>query len=348
MNLSFLNRIVRYLKKGFRVLEQSRENTEEQRYTISILVPCYNEEGALNLFYERTAAVIDSLQEYDFEILFVNDGSQDNTLSIMHELHQRDARVSYLNLSRNFGKEIAMIAGIDYLRGDAAIIMDADLQDPPELIPKMIYWWQQGYDDVSAKRSSRAGETFFKKWTSHTFYRILQHLTDIPIQPDVGDFRLLDRQCLDAVRRMRESQRYNKGIFSWIGFRKKEILFARQPRISGRSKWNYWKLLNLAIEGITSFSIAPLRMASFMGCLLALLSILYMAYIVIRTLLYGGDVPGYPSLVSIILFIGGIQLLFLGIIGEYLGRIFNESKCRPLYFVKDYNGRCENNRIRKE
>nr|WP_304082060.1 glycosyltransferase family 2 protein [Mitsuokella multacida] len=329
-------------------MEQSRENTEEQRYTISILVPCYNEEGALNLFYERTAAVIDSLQEYDFEILFVNDGSQDNTLSIMHELHQRDARVSYLNLSRNFGKEIAMIAGIDYLRGDAAIIMDADLQDPPELIPKMIYWWQQGYDDVSAKRSSRAGETFFKKWTSHTFYRILQHLTDIPIQPDVGDFRLLDRQCLDAVRLMRESQRYNKGIFSWIGFRKKEVLFARQARISGRSKWNYWKLLNLAIEGITSFSIAPLRMASFMGCLLALLSILYMAYIVIRTLLYGGDVPGYPSLVSIILFIGGIQLLFLGIIGEYLGRIFNESKCRPLYFVKDYNGRCENNRIRKE
>lgn len=348
MNLSFLNRIVRYLKKGFRVLEQSRENTEEQRYTISILVPCYNEEGALNLFYERTAAVIDSLQEYDFEILFVNDGSQDNTLSIMQELHRCDERVSYLNLSRNFGKEIAMIAGIDYLRGDAAIIMDADLQDPPELIPKMIYWWQQGYDDVSAKRSSRAGESFFKKWTSHTFYRILQHLTDIPIQPDVGDFRLLDRQCLDAVRLMRESQRYNKGIFSWIGFRKKEVLFARQARISGRSKWNYWKLLNLAIEGITSFSIAPLRMASFMGCLLALLSILYMAYIVIRTLLYGGDVPGYPSLVSIILFIGGIQLLFLGIIGEYLGRIFNESKCRPLYFVKDYNGRCENNRIRKE
>lgn len=348
MDLSFLNRIVRYPKKGFRVLEQSRENTEEQRYTISILVPCYNEESALNLFYERTVAVIDSLQEYDFEILFVNDGSQDNTLSIMQKLHRYDERVSYLNLSRNFGKEIAMIAGIDYLRGDAAIIMDADLQDPPELIPKMIYWWQQGYDDVSAKRSSRAGESFFKKWTSHAFYRILQHLTDIPIQPDVGDFRLLDRQCLDAVRRMRESQRYNKGIFSWIGFRKKEVLFARQARISGRSKWNYWKLLNLAIEGITSFSIAPLRMASFMGCLLALLSILYMAYIVIRTLLYGGDVPGYPSLVSIILFIGGIQLLFLGIIGEYLGRIFNESKCRPLYFVKDYNGRLVKNRIGKE
>ncbi len=329
-------------------MEQSRENIEKQRNTISILVPCYNEESALRLFYVRTAEVIDELKEYDFEILFVNDGSQDGTLSIMQELHQRDSRVSYLDLSRNFGKEIAVIAGIDYLHGDAAIIMDADLQDPPELISEMIHWWRQGYDDVSAKRSSRAGETFFKKWTSHTFYRVLQHLTDIPIQPDVGDFRLLDRQCLDAVRLMRESQRYNKGIFSWIGFRKKEILFDRQARVSGKSKWNYWKLLNLAIEGITSYSIAPLRVASFMGVLLSALSILYMAYIVIRTLIYGGDVPGYPSLISIILFIGGIQLLFLGIIGEYLGRIFNESKCRPLYFVRDYNGRSVKNRMRRE
>ena len=328
-------------------MEQSRENIEKQRNTISILVPCYNEESALRLFYVRTAEVIDELKEYDFEILFVNDGSQDGTLSIMQELHQRDSRVSYLDLSRNFGKEIAVIAGIDYLHGDAAIIMDADLQDPPELISEMIHWWQQGYDDVSAKRSSRAGESFFKKWTSHTFYRVLQHLTDIPIQPDVGDFRLLDKQCLDAVRLMRESQRYNKGIFSWIGFRKKEILFDRQARVSGKSKWNYWKLLNLAIEGITSYSIAPLRVASFMGVLLSALSILYMAYIVIRTLIYGGDVPGYPSLISIILFIGGIQLLFLGIIGEYLGRIFNESKCRPLYFVKDYNGSTIKNRIKR-
>lgn len=328
-------------------MEQSRENIEKQRNTISILVPCYNEESALRLFYVRTVEVIDELKEYDFEILFVNDGSQDGTLSIMQELHQRDSRVSYLDLSRNFGKEIAVIAGIDYLHGDAAIIMDADLQDPPELISEMIHWWQQGYDDVSAKRSSRAGESFFKKWTSHTFYRVLQHLTDIPIQPDVGDFRLLDRQCLDAVRLMRESQRYNKGIFSWIGFRKKEILFDRQARVSGKSKWNYWKLLNLAIEGITSYSIAPLRVASFMGVWLSALSILYMAYIVIRTLIYGGDVPGYPSLISIILFIGGIQLLFLGIIGEYLGRIFNESKCRPLYFVKDYNGSTIKNRIKR-
>lgn len=232
-----------------------------------------------------------------------------------------------------------MIAGIDYLTGDAAVIMDADLQDPPEMIPEMISWWEQGYDDISAKRRSRAGESFFKKWSSHTFYKILQKLSNIPVQPDVGDFRLLDKQCLNALRLMRESQRYTKGMFSWIGFNKKEILFDRDARAAGKTKWNYWKLVNLAIEGITSFTIAPLRAASFVGCILAFVAILYMAYIVIRTLIYGGDVAGYPSLISTILFIGGVQLFFLGIIGEYLGRVFNESKFRPLYLVKDYNGK---------
>ena len=306
---------------------------------ISILVPCYNEEAVLHEFYARTSAVIAKMPAYDFEFVFVNDGSKDKTLDIMRELRGKDDRVSYVNLSRNFGKEIAMIAGIDYLQGDAAVIMDADLQDPPELIPEMISWWEKGYDDVSAKRRSRAGESFFKKWSSHTFYRLLQHLTNIQIQPDVGDFRLLDKQCLNALRLMRESQRYTKGLFSWIGFNKKEVLFDRDARAAGKTKWNYWKLMNLAIEGITSFTIAPLRAASFMGCLLALAAILYMIYIVVRTLIYGGDVPGYPSLISIILFIGGVQLLFLGIIGEYLGRVFNESKFRPLYLVKDYNGK---------
>ena len=308
------------------------------RQTISILVPCYNEEAVLQEFYGRVSAVADSIAKYDFEMLFVNDGSSDRTLEILRELRRKDKRVSYVDLSRNFGKEIAMIAGIDYLKGDAAVIMDADLQDPPEMIAEMISWWEQGYDDISAKRRSREGESFFKKWSSHTFYRILQKLSDIPVQPDVGDFRLLDRQCLNALRMMRESQRYTKGLFSWIGFNKKEILFDRDARAAGKSKWNYWKLTNLAIEGITSFTIVPLRMASFLGCMLAILAILYMSYIIIRTLLFGGSVPGYPSLLSVILFIGGIQLLFLGIIGEYLGRIFNESKFRPLYLVKDYNG----------
>ncbi len=305
---------------------------------ISILVSCYNEEVVLNQFYQRLSQVITNIPRYDFQFMFINDGSKDQTLDIMRELHEKDSRVSYVNLSRNFGKEIAMIAGIDYLTGDAAIIMDADLQDPPELIPEMISWWEKGYQDVSAKRRSRAGESFFKKWSSHAFYTILQKMSSVPMQRDVGDFRLLDKQCLNALRLMRESQRYTKGLFSWIGFEKKEVLFDRDARAAGKTKWNYWKLLNLAIEGITSFTIAPLRASAFVGCILAFIALLYMLFIVLRTLICGEDVPGYPSLVSIILFIGGIQLFFLGIIGEYLGRVFNESKFRPLYLVKDYNG----------
>lgn len=305
---------------------------------ISILVPCYNEEVVLNQFYQRLSQVITNIPQYDFQFMFINDGSKDQTLDIMRELHEKDSRVSYVNLSRNFGKEIAMIAGIDYLTGDAAIIMDADLQDPPELIPEMISWWEKGYQDVSAKRRSRAGESFFKKWSSHAFYTVLQKMSSVPMQRDVGDFRLLDKQCLNALRLMRESQRYTKGLFSWIGFEKKEVLFDRDARAAGKTKWNYWKLLNLAIEGITSFTIAPLRASAFVGCILAFIALLYMLFIVLRTLICGEDVPGYPSLVSIILFIGGIQLFFLGIIGEYLGRVFNESKFRPLYLVKDYNG----------
>lgn len=308
------------------------------RQLVSILVPCYNEEAVLHEFYRRTVQVIDGISRYNFQFMFVNDGSKDHTLDIMRELHEEDSRVSYVDLLRNFGKEIAMIAGIDYLTGDAAIIMDADLQDPPELIPEMISWWEKGYQDVSAKRRSRAGESFFKKWSSHAFYTILQKMSSVPMQRDVGDFRLLDKQCLNALRLMRESQRYTKGLFSWIGFEKKEVLFDRDARAAGKTKWNYWKLLNLAIEGITSFTIAPLRASAFVGCILAFIAILYMLFIVLRTLICGEDVPGYPSLISIILFIGGIQLFFLGIIGEYLGRVFNESKFRPLYLVKDYNG----------
>ena len=304
---------------------------------ISILVPCYNEEAVIKTFYDRTQNVIATIPQYEFQFVFVNDGSTDSTIKIIHDLREKDTRVNYIDLSRNFGKEIAMIAGIDYLIGDAAIIMDADLQDPPELISEMIYWWEQGYKDVYAKRRSRAGETFFKKFSSHVFYRILQKVSSIPIQPDVGDFRLLDKECLNALRCMRESQRYTKGLFSWIGFEKKEILFDRDARAAGKTKWNYWKLINLAIEGLTSFTIVPLRLASLLGCILSILSIIYMLIIVVKTLVYGGDVAGYPSLISVILFIGGVQLLFLGIIGEYLGRIFNESKHRPLYLVKGFN-----------
>lgn len=304
--------------------------------TISILVPCYNEEAVLREFYERTAAVMAEVEGYSFHFIFVNDGSEDHTLDILRELHELDGRVSYIDLSRNFGKELAMMAGIDSCDSDALVIMDADLQDPPELLPEMISWWEKGYQDVSAKRRSRDGETFFKKWSSHTYYKILQKFSDIPVQRDVGDFRLLDKQCVEALKLVRESQRYTKGLFTWVGFNKKEILFDRDARAAGTTKWNYWKLFDLAIEGITSFTIFPLRIASFVGGLLAFLSILYMLFIVTKTLIYGDPVAGYPSMISVILFLGGVQLFFLGVVGEYLGRIFNESKHRPLYLVKEY------------
>lgn len=302
--------------------------------TISILIPCYNEQESLPALYKRLKVLTESIKDYKFEILFVNDGSKDNTLKIIKELRQQDDSINYVDLSRNFGKEIAMIAGIDHINSDAMIVMDADLQDPPELIKEMLYWWEK---DVCAKRKSRAGETWFKKWSSHTYYKVLQKVTRIPVQPDVGDFRLLDRQCIDALKQMRESQRYTKGLFSWIGFDKKEILFDRDARVAGKTKWNYFSLFNLAVEGITSFTIFPLRLASIIGMLIAALAIIYMLFIIIKTLIYGGDVAGYPSLISVILFIGGVQLVFLGIMGEYLGRIFNETKGRPLYFVKEYS-----------
>lgn len=300
---------------------------------IDILVPCYNEESVLRQFYEETCRVIDTLSDYDFTFIFVNDGSHDQTLSIMRDLYEEDSRVSYVSLSRNFGKEIAMLAGMDYADGDALVIMDADLQDPPDLLPEMIRWWEKGYRDISAKRAHRQGETFFKKWSSHVYYRLLKRLSPVPVQEDVGDFRLLDKRCVKALCSLRECQRYTKGLFSWIGFEKKEILFDRPPRAAGKTKWNYWKLFNLAIDGITSFTTAPLRTASVVGCSLALIAALYMVFIIVRTLLYGGDVPGYPSLVSIILFIGGVQLVFMGIMGEYIGRIYNESKQRPPYLI---------------
>lgn len=304
---------------------------------ITILVPCYNEQEVLHQLYKRLDAVLRQLDSYQFEILFVNDGSSDQTIQIIKALRQDDQRISYVDLSRNFGKELAMIAGLDYASGDAVIIIDADLQDPPELIPDMIRYWQQGYDDVYAKRRSRAGESFFKKWTAKTFYHLLQKLTRITIPENVGDFRLLDKRCVEALKLMRETQRYTKGMFSWIGYTKKEILFDRDPRVAGRTKWNYYRLMDLAIEGITSFTTVPLRMSSIFGFIFSFFAFVYMGWIIFKTIMFGTSVQGYPSLMSVILFIGGIQLISLGIIGEYLGRIFNETKRRPLYLVNEYN-----------
>lgn len=305
---------------------------------ITILIPAYNEEEVLHQLYDRLSSVVNEIRNYRFELLFLNDGSTDRTLPIIKELREKDSRVSYVDLSRNFGKETAMLAGFDYTQGDALIIIDADLQDPPELIPQMIELWEQGYDDVFAKRKSRTGETWFKKWTSKTFYRILQKVSRINIEEDTGDFRLLDKRCVIALRKMRETQRYTKGMFSWIGFNKKEIMFDRDPRAAGNTKWNYSKLMDLAIEGITSFTTFPLRISSFFGFIVSLLAFLYIIFIVFKTIFFGEEITGYPSTMSVILFLGGIQMLSLGVIGEYLGRIFNETKNRPLYFINDYNG----------
>lgn len=237
---------------------------------ISLLIPAYNEHQVLVHLYQRLAKLANDNKSYEFEFLFVNDGSKDNTLDIIKNYASKDERVSYVNLSRNFGKEIAMIAGLDHVTGDATVILDADLQDPPELIPKMIKFWEDGYDDVYAKRRSREGETWFKKSTSKLYYQILQKTTHIPIQQDTGDFRLLDRRCVEALKEIRESQRYTKGMFSWIGFNKKEITYDRDPRAAGETKWNYRKLFNFAIDGLTSFTTAPLRISSIAGILVSL------------------------------------------------------------------------------
>ncbi|MBP3037940.1 glycosyltransferase family 2 protein [Bacillaceae bacterium Marseille-Q3522] len=304
---------------------------------ITILVPAYNEEEVLQQLYDRLIAVIEIIPNYTFEILLINDGSRDQTLTVIKQMRERDNRISYVNLSRNFGKEIAMIAGLDYAKGDAVVIIDADLQDPPELIPEMIKYWEMGYDDVFAKRISRSGESWLKKSTAATFYKLLQKAAKIPIQENTGDFRLLDRRCVDALKQLRETQRYTKGMFSWIGYNKKEILFDRDPRAAGETKWNYAKLTDLAIEGITSFTTAPLRLSAMLGIIISIFSFLYIIWIVTKTLIFGEPVAGYPSLMTVILFLGGIQLISLGIIGEYLGRIFNETKNRPLYFAEEYN-----------
>ena len=283
------------------------------------------------------------MENYEFEILFVNDGSKDNTINLIKEYRQKDKRISYVDFSRNFGKEIAMIAGLDYATGDCVIFMDADLQDPPELIPELVKYWEEGYDDVYAKRNSRKGETWLKKFTSKMYYRVLQHLTNVPIQKDTGDFRLLDRRCVNALKKMRESQRNSKSMFSWIGYKKKEVLYDRDPRIAGQTKWNYKKLVDLAIDGITSFTTSPLRISTYISIPTFILLFIYFIYVIVKCIVTSTAIQAYQAIILLILFFSGVQILLFGIIGEYLGRIFNESKNRPLYLVNEYNGEKEKN-----
>lgn len=305
--------------------------------TITLLIPVYNEESVLPQLFKRLDEFTKNTPNYQFEFLFINDGSIDKSFSIIAEQSKKDSRISYINLSRNFGKEIAMIAGIDHVKSDALVIIDADLQDPPELIQEMISYWEDGYDDVYARRNNRQGETWLKKKTSQWYYRILQKSTNIPIQVDTGDFRLLDRRCIEALQKFRESQRNTKAIFSWIGYKKKEIFYNRDSRLAGQTKWNYRKLLNLAIDGITSFTTAPLRMATIFGFIISFIAFVWIIYLLVRPLFGVSTGAGYSSLMAVILFLGGVQLLSLGIIGEYVGRIFIETKNRPLYLIEEYH-----------
>ena len=310
---------------------------------ITILVPAYNEEEALPFLYERVSKIMDEMKNYEFELLFVNDGSKDNTLNEIKELRKKDKRISYVDFSRNFGKEIGMIAGLDYATGDCVIIMDADLQDPPELIPQMVELWEQGYDDVYAQRKSRAGETWLKKFTSKMYYRVLQSLTKVEIQKDTGDFRLLDRRCVNALKKMRETGRCSKSMFSWIGYNKKAILYDRDPRVAGKTKWNYKKLIDLAIDGITSFTTSPLRISTCLSIPTFLALFIYFIYVIIKCIRLNVAIQAYQAIILLILFFSGVQILLFGIIGEYLGRAFYETKGRPLYFIERYNETKETN-----
>ncbi len=302
---------------------------------VTILIPCYNEEASLPRLFEALAQLMGNNANYDWEVLFVNDGSRDATLQLIQEIRQKDPRFCYVDLSRNFGKEAAMLAGFDHARGDCMVIMDADLQHPPSIIPEMLHYWEEGYEDVYARRKTRGKESWLRKRLSLTYYSLLQKSTRVEVLPNVGDFRLLDRKCIDALRQLREAERYTKGMYCWIGFRKKEILFEQGDRIAGQSSWNMHSLFNLAIDGITSFTTAPLRIATLLGLSVSLLAFLYMCYILVKTIVWGDPVQGFPTLMVAILFLGGVQLICIGIIGEYIGRIFNETKGRPVYFVNE-------------
>ena len=313
---------------------------------VTIIVPAYNEEESLPFLYERLEKLMNENTNYEFEILFVNDGSKDKTIDLIKEYREKDNRINYVDFARNFGKEIAMIAGLDYATGDCVIFIDADLQDPPELIPELIKYWEEGYDDVYAQRRSRKGETWLKKFTSKMYYRVLQSLTKVPIQKDTGDFRLLDKRCVNALRKMRETGRNSKSMFSWIGYKKKAIFYDRDPRVAGSTKWNYAKLINLAIDGITSFTTSPLRISTYIAVPTFLALLVYFIYVIVKCIRLHVAIQAFQAIILLILFFAGVQILLFGIVGEYLGRIFNESKHRPLYLVNEYNGIREENEIK--
>ncbi|MUI53529.1 glycosyltransferase family 2 protein [Aliivibrio fischeri] len=300
---------------------------------LSVVIPFYNEENVLTECHERLCRILNKIDGH-CEIIYVDDGSTDGSRKLVEQFSVSQISLKYIGLSRNFGKEAAMSAGLEQARGMAVILLDADLQDPPELILSMVKKWEEGYDIVNMQRIKRNGETWFKRFSAKCFYRVLNMLSDIDVPNNVGDFRLLSREVVDNINQMPEKNRYMKGIFSWPGFRQITIPFVREPRFSGETKWNYFKLVGLAVDGITSFSIKPLRIATFLGCVIALFSFIYGVSIIIKTMIFSEVVSGYPSMMVVQLALGGIQLLCIGVMGEYIGRIFIETKNRPLYLIQ--------------
>lgn len=304
---------------------------------VTLLIPCFNEEQSLPLLYGKLQELMGENALYAWEILFVNDGSRDHTLDTIRELAAADSRIKYISLSRNFGKENAMLAGFDHASGDCLVIMDADLQHPPQMIPEMLKFWEEGFEDVYARRKDRETDGWLRRKMSYLYYRMLQKAANVDILPNVGDFRLLDRKCIDALKQLRETERYTKGMYCWIGFKKKEIEFDVAERAAGKSSFSYGKLVRLAMQGFTSFSTAPLKFATYLGLIVSAVSFILMLVHLVKALIYGDPVAGFQTLITVILLLGGIQLLCLGIMGEYLGRVFNETKRRPVYLIGETN-----------
>ena len=305
--------------------------------SISIVAPVFNEEENIEEFFLRVKKVLDK-ETKTWEIIFVDDGSSDKSIEILAQLNENDGKVKIISLSRNFGKELAMTAGLDFADNDVIVPIDSDLQDPPELIPEMVELWKKGFDIVLAVRSKRNNESWVKQKTAELFYKFIGNITEIRIPKNTGDFRLIDRHVLSSIKELRETQRFMKGIFSWVGYKTTSIHYERDSRYAGKTKWNYWKLWNLALEGITSFSTLPLRLATYIGLIISLSSLVYLISIIYKVITNGVDVPGYASTLTIILFLGGVILFFMGIIGEYVGRIYIEVKNRPLYIIRDRKG----------
>ena len=316
--------------------------TEEKKvatrtFRLSIVVPMYNEEKVCPLFFQRILPIVEKVTN-DFEIVCVDDGSTDRTLDLLKSEHAREPRIKIIRFTRNFGKESALTAGIDHATGDAVIPIDVDLQDPPELIPELVDKWLEGNEIVAAVRSDRKSDSMIKRLTAHLFYRVAGYLDDIPIRANSGDFRLMDRAVVEALKTLPERTRFMKGLFAWVGFKQAEVYYVRTPRAAGKTKWKLWKLWNFALEGIFSFTTLPLRVWTYLGFCVALVAFTYMCFIIIRTLVLGIDVPGYASLIVIILFFSGLQMIGLGVLGEYLGRVMIETKRRPLYLIHDMLG----------